>query len=322
MGPGGHSRLLKGPTATRQLSLGVTPTRAPRTGTKLFVNMAFAERAEEIAKQDVDGVGLLRSEFLVSDALGGVHPRLTIERGDQQRFVASLAQSVTQVTRAFGERPVLYRSLVYRSDEFANLEGGKRFEPIEENPVLGNRGCFRYVHDPAQFCLELDALAQVFDETPNIVLMIPFVRSIWELEACLDLVRESPAGEGLPVWIVAEVPSAVFRIPQYASLGVKGVSIGLKNLTQLVLGVDRDSEICADLFEETDAAVVDLVEHIVDVASASGLDTSITGLPFGDTDLAMNLIRRGIGSLSVNPDELQRVARVLETTSPTLCRPS
>lgn len=274
--------------------------------TKLVVNLAFAENAEEMATGDVDGVGLLRSEFLMNDALGGVHPKLLVERGDEERFVEALATSILRVTRAFGRRRVIYRSLNFRSDEFMNLEGGTQFEPVEENPVLGYRGCYRYVHDPVPFQLELDALARVFDRSPNVALMLPFVRTAWEVQACLDLVRESPASELLPVWVVADVPSSLYRIPQYASLGIQGVSVGLKNLTQLTLGVDRDSEICAELFDETDAAVLDVVERIVAVSKSVGVETSITGLPIHNAGLVEHLVALSIGSISVNPDELDR----------------
>src|SRR5690606_35950784 len=124
---------------------------------------------------------------------------------------------------------------------------------------------FRYVKDPEVFNLELEVLARVRDETPNLHVMIPFVRTAWELEACLELVDASPLGRkrGLKRWIMAEVPSVVYRIPEYAAMGIDGVSIGSNDLTQLVLGVDRDSEICAELFDERDAAVLDAIERII-----------------------------------------------------------
>ena len=120
--------------------------------------------------------------------------------------------------------------------------------------MIGYRGCYRYVKDPELFLLDLEALARVREETPNLHIMIPFVRTRWELGRCLDLVETIPLGRqrGLHRWVMAEVPSAPFWIPEYARMGIDGVSIGSNDLTQLVLGVDRDCETCAELFDESD----------------------------------------------------------------------
>ena len=280
--------------------------------TRLYVNLAFAEHAEEVAARDVDGVGLLRAEFMVTDALAGVHPKLLIERGEQKRFVDAMSASLLRITRAFGSRPVVYRSIDFRSNEFSNLEGGTRFEPVEENPMIGYRGCFRYVREPDVFRLELEALAAVAEETPNITLMIPFVRTKWELEACLDIVASSPVAGHLPLWVMAEVPSVAYRIPEYAAMGISGVSIGSNDLTQLMLGVDRDSQICADLFEESDAAVLDAIERIITQCRRSGITSSLCGqAPSNHPEFAERLVRLGITSISVNPDAVDRTRHAI-----------
>ena len=240
------------PVAARPAA--AAPAAAPTPlATRLYVNLASANRAEEVGSMPVDGVGLLRAEFMVVDALDGRHPRALVAGGEGAVFVDDMAASLSRVAAAFGPRPVVYRTMDFRSNEFRELEGGDEFEPVEENPMIGYRGCFRYVNDAATFRLELETLARVREEHPNVQVMIPFVRTKWELEACLELIDASPLGDqrDLHVWVMAEVPSIVPRIPDYVGLGIDGVSIGSNDLTQLMLGVDRDSEVCAELFDES-----------------------------------------------------------------------
>jgi pyruvate,water dikinase len=278
-------------------------------GTKIYVNLATAAHAVEVAAQPVDGVGLLRAELMLTEALRGMHPRELLARGESESFVTSMAQSLVEITRAFAPRPVVYRSIDFRTNEFRGLSGGAGYEPVEDNPMIGYRGCYRYVREPDLFALELDVLARVREQTPNLHLMIPFVRTRWELEACLEAVDASPLGRqrGLHRWVMAEVPSVVYRIPEYAALGIDGVSIGSNDLTQLVLGVDRDSDVCAELFDESDAAVLHAIEGIIAASRAAGITSSLCGqAPSNDPDFAARLVAMGITSISVTPDAVDR----------------
>ncbi len=296
-------------------STGAAPVAAIEPlATHLYVNLAIADRAEEVAAMPVDGVGLLRAEFMIADALGGQHPKKLIADGKSKQFVEKMTASLLRIARPFAPRPVIYRTYDFRTNEFRALEGGEQFEPHEDNPMIGYRGCYRYVRDPALFDLELDVLARVRDESPNVHVMIPFVRTRWELEACLERIDKHRLGRqrGLLRWVMAEVPSVVYRIPDYAKLGIDGVSIGSNDLTQLMLGVDRDSEICAELFDESDDAVLWAIEQIIRASRENGLTSSLCGqAPSNHPSFAEHLVRFGITSISINPDSVQRAREVI-----------
>ncbi|MCV7199381.1 phosphoenolpyruvate synthase [Mycobacterium angelicum] len=290
------------------ISAGVT------TGTKIYVNLAIPDSAEAVAAQDVDGVGLLRAEFMLTQALSGRHPRDLIAHDEQSKLVDAMVGSIGRIASAFAPRPVVYRATDFRSNEFRGLRGGDAYEPAEHNPMIGYRGCYRYIKEPDLFALELEALARVREQNPNVHLMIPFVRTRWELETCLSLVDSSPLGSqrGLHRWVMAEVPSVTYWLPEYVGMGIDGVSIGSNDLTQLVLGVDRDSDICAELFDESDEAVLDAIGRIVATARKHGITSSLCGqAPSTNPAFAEHLVRMGITSVSVNPDAVDATRRTV-----------
>jgi pyruvate,water dikinase len=278
------------------------------------VNLSEPDRAAEVAAMDVEGVGLLRAELMMLTALGGTHPRRLLEEKREEEFVSRMVEQLRVFARAFQPRPVVYRAMDFRSNEYRGLAGGEAIEPKEDNPMIGYRGCFRYVREPDLFALELRAIAEVRRDHPNLHLMIPFVRTLWELRQCRALIdRSALAGDRtLQLWIMAEVPSVVHWLPEYARLGISGVSIGSNDLTQLVLGVDRDGELVAPLFDERDGAVLATIRAIITSCRSLGLTCSICGqAPSVYPEYAEQLVRWGIDSVSVNPDVVDVTRRAL-----------
>ncbi len=279
------------------------------TATKLYVNLAMPHEAERIAKEDVDGVGLLRAEFMVIDACDGVHPRQLIEEGKSNQFVDAMVRKLRIFTRAFYPRPIIYRAIDFRTNEFRNLRGGDKYETVEQNPMIGFRGCYRYILNPDLFELELKVIQKVRELDKNLHLMIPFVRTLWEFKRCKKLIDDSGLGDDreMQLWVMAEVPSVIYWLEDYAKAGINGVSIGSNDLTQLMLGVDRDSEICAPLFDERDKAVQEAIKSIVKTCHKMGITCSICGqAPSYYPDFAERLVEWGITSVSVNPDVIDR----------------
>jgi pyruvate,water dikinase len=288
----------------------------PVTATRLYVNLGQPELAEKVAREEVDGVGLLRIEFMVLAITRNTHPRKLLQEGRGDEFRDRLAENLALFARAFAPRPVVARATDFRTNEYKNMEGGAEFEPEEANPMIGYRGAYRYLCEPDLFRLELEAFRQVREEQrlKNLILMLPFVRTLSELQECRRLIdavglTRSP---GFPLWVMAEVPSVIYRLPDYVREGVTGVSIGSNDLTQLMLGVDRDSQTLAPLFDERDPAVLGAIRDIIQTCRKLGVTCSICGqAPSVYPELAEKLVAWGIDSISVNPDVIDRTRRII-----------
>jgi len=286
------------------------------TTTKLYVNLAEPEIADRVAERDVDGVGLLRAEFIIARL--GEHPRNFIDTGRQDEYVWRLSEGMRKIASAFDPRPVIYRATDFKTNEYANLTGGDLYGPDEENPMIGYRGAARYIREPDLFELELRALELVRADHPNLHLMIPFVRTPAEMAQVVKQVdeygleRQADKPGGFQLWMMVEVPSNVLLLDEFIDCGIDGVSIGSNDLTQLTLGMDRDSERFAETFDERNPAVLKSIEYVITTAKRRGITVSVCGQgPSEHPDLAQRLVDWGITSISVTPDVIERTRRLV-----------
>jgi pyruvate,water dikinase len=289
---------------------------APVTGTKIYVNLADVDQAEKVAKLPCDGIGLLRAEFMIADI--GQHPRKMLKEGKRDEFIEKLAGDLRKFAAAFYPRPVVYRATDFKTNEYRNLEGGEEFEPHEENPMMGYRGASRYLSEPDVFKMELDAIKKVREEfnLPNLWLMIPFIRRIGELRAIKQAMHEVGIyrTRDFKLWIMVEVPSTVFLIDQFCEEGIDGISIGTNDLTQLILGIDRDNASMAKGFDERNEAVLRALKQVITTCKRYGVTTSLCGqAPSVYPEFAEALVQFGTTSMSVNPDAVTRTRRIVQS---------
>lgn len=275
------------------------------TGTKVYVNLGEPHLAEKVAAMPVDGVGLLRAEFIIAGM--GEHPRAMMKQGRSQEFVDKLAEGMQTICQAFNPRPVVYRATDFKTNEYHDLKGGAEFEPQEANPMIGFRGAFRYVTEPDLFKLELEAIKKVRNQydLKNLWLMIPFVRSIEEFFKVKALVNESGLiqNHDFKLWIMCEVPSTVILMDKFCQSGIDGVSIGSNDLTQLTLGCDRDNPALASAFDERDEAVELSIRHVITTCKKHHVTVSICGqAPSVYPEITEMMVKAGATSVSVTPD--------------------
>ena len=285
-----------------------------KTATKVYVNLAEPEAAEKIAKRNVDGIGLLRAEFMIAQI--GIHPRVFIKEKREQEFVTKLAEGLEEFAKAFGPRPVVYRFTDFRSNEYAGLQGGKEFEKDEPNPMIGYRGTGRYLDDSAVFKLEVEALKIVRNKKgyKNLHVMFPFVRTVGQLRAIKKIMGEFglKRSGNFKVWMMVEIPSNVILLDDFLKEGLDGVSVGSNDLTMLTLGVDRDNEKVAPTYSEMDPALLYSFEKIVTTCKKHGVTCSMCGqAPSVYPELVEKLVQWGITSVSVSPDVLEKTREIV-----------
>lgn len=281
-----------------------------KTATHVYVNMASPTRAAEVAKLNVDGVGLLRAEFMIADI--GIHPKKLIREHKQEYFIGRLSEDLLKFCQAFNPRPVVYRATDFKTNEYRNLKGGAEFEPEEPNPMLGFRGAYRYMSEPSVFELELETIKRIREKHgfKNLWLMLPFVRTVRELTEVKKLIAKSglSRSSSFKLWMMVEIPSNVIILDQFCEEGIDGVSIGSNDLTMLILGTDRDNTEVAPEFDERNPAVLWAIEHVVKTCHKYGVTASICGqAPSDYPELVEKLVQWGITSMSVNADAVDAV---------------
>ena len=286
----------------------------PITGTKVYVNLAEPELAEEISKLPVDGVGLLRAEFMIANI--GKHPRAMVEAGQSKEYIQKLAEGMRTIASAFAPRPVVYRATDFKTNEYRNLKGGEKFEPEESNPMIGYRGASRYIKEPDLFKLELEAIKQVRDsgDLKNLWLMIPFVRTVEEMRKVKNIVEEFGLvrSHDFKLWMMCEIPSNVILLEQFIKVGIDGISIGSNDLTQLTLGVDRDNNTLAKTFDERDDSVVLSIEYVIKTCRKHNVTCSICGqAPSVYPEITEMMVKAGTTSVSVTSDMIIQTKKII-----------
>jgi pyruvate,water dikinase len=334
---GGEGIVFEGllPFHTEKISL----AGLQRPNTRIMMNLGNPNQAFHASQLPNDGVGLARLEFIISAVIrihpsALLHPERVIDAADREQikqatrgydspteyFVQTLAEGVGTIGAAFYPKPVIVRLSDFKSNEYADLVGGRVFEPVEENPMLGFRGASRYISDAyrEEFGLECQAILRVREQMglTNVKVMIPFLRTVAEGKAVLARMAEyglKRGDNGLEVYVMCEIPANVILAEEFLT-HFDGFSIGSNDLTQLTLGVDRDSELVANVFDERNDAVKKLISQAIDTAHQMGKHIGICGqAPSDYPDFAEFLVREGIESMSLTPDAILPITKhVLE----------
>jgi pyruvate,water dikinase len=311
----------------------------PKIETNLMLNVASPSLAFRFSHIPNKGVGLAREEFIINNYIG-VHPLALLAHralndkelsstirnkivgfaGEEDFFISRLSFGIAKIAAAFYPHKVIVRFSDFKSNEYYNLLGGNHFEPEEENPMIGWRGASRYYSETykAAFGLECRAIKKVREEMGlnNVVVMIPFCRTVEELLKVKEVMAEYglvPGKEGLELYLMAEVPSNIIMAKEFAQY-IDGFSIGSNDLTQLTLGLDRDSSLVAHLYDERDPAVKRMLAQLIRTAKECGVKVGICGQgPSDHPDFAQFLVEQGIDSVSVTPDSVIKTIKAIHS---------
>lgn len=290
----------------------------PVTATKIYMNLGVPEKVEEYKDLPFEGIGLMRMEFILASYIGE-HPMSFVETGRSQVFVDKLAEGIATVARAIQPRPVIVRFSDFKTNEYRELKGGEKYEIVEANPMLGWRGCSRYISEwyEKAYRLECQAIRKCRKEwgLKNVWVMLPVVRTVWEAKKVLEIIREEglERSKDFKVWFMAETPSIAILADEFSKL-CDGFSIGSNDMTQGILMIDRDSERLGQMgyFDERDPAVQRILGHLIRVAHENDVTVSICGEgPSNLPDFAEFLVRAGIDSISVNNDAVIATKRLV-----------
>lgn len=291
------------------------------TATKLYMNLGEPEKIDEYKDLDFDGIGLMRIEFIITSYINE-HPNAMIRDGREKEYIEKLAEGIETVAAAINNKPMIVRFSDFKTNEYKNLKGGENYEPHEENPMIGWRGVSRYVSEEFEdaFLLEVKAIAKVRSKgLRNVHVMLPFVRNIDEVKQCLRILKKQDLenGHDFGIYLMAEVPSIALLAEEFAQLNVAGCSIGSNDLTQLTLGVDRDSTKLAKMgyFDERNLAVSRAISMIIHGFKKHGKSVSICGqAPSVYPEVVEFLVKEGIDAISVNPDTVNKTRVKIAST--------
>jgi phosphoenolpyruvate synthase/pyruvate phosphate dikinase len=299
-------------------SISIEEARELKTKTKILMNLGVPEKIDEYKDLPFEGIGLMRIEFIIASYIGE-HPNYLLEIGQEQKYIDKLAEGIAKVAGAIKPRFVVVRFSDFKTNEYRELKGGEKYEPEEANPMLGWRGVSRYTSPEFEkaFRLECRAIKKVRDEFKlnNVWVMLPFVRTTWEVEKCLEIMKSEglKKSEDFKIWLMAEVPSIIFQADEFSKL-CDAFSIGSNDLTQLILGVDRDSAVLGKMgyFDERNPAVLRAINHLIKIAHQNNVTVSICGqAPSVYPEFTEFLIKSGIDSVSVNPDTVVQTVKLV-----------
>ncbi|MBP7928248.1 phosphoenolpyruvate synthase, partial [Patescibacteria group bacterium] len=301
-------------TKTIEVEQEIIDPKTQKTATKVYLNLAEPELAADMAIKNVDGIGLLRAEFMIANI--GKHPKAFIKEKKQKEFIADLTDGLEKFSKAFYPRPVVYRFTDFRTNEYKGLKGGAEFEGEEANPMIGFRGVSRYLDDSDVFKLEIEAIKNVRNKLgyKNLHVMFPFVRTVEQLSEVKKLMSSFglKRSGNFKVWMMVEVPSTVILLDDFIDVGIDGVSVGTNDLTMLTLGVDRDNEKVANVYSEMNPAILASLEKIVKTCRKRKITCSVCGqAPSVYPELVTMLVDWGITSVSISPDVIEKTRHLV-----------